>query len=376
MVSDPQTISPALGFVLDLLNTVDLRTYGDSRALLERDQLADGAGAGRWLAQQGITGASIGVADHSADLREIREQLRAALAGQGSLRLEGLIGLTIQGGASPRLVPRRHGDPVEAVAALIVSAATTPGWLRLRMCAAEDCRRAFYDHSRNGRSRWCSMRTCGNRMKTRSYRERARGSAASHVSLTPSPGARRARTHTFRREGDYWTIGSSGRRFRLKDSKGLRYLARLLAEPHREFHVMDLARGGAPAEGTPREAKASYPLLDSEARRSYEARLIALRAEIEEAESWGDDARASRAHDELQFVADELQRSTGVAGRDRSFATDSERARVSVTRVIKAALTRIADESPELKHHFASTVRTGTYCSYSPDPRLPAQWEL
>ncbi|MGH2778535.1 MAG: CGNR zinc finger domain-containing protein, partial [Actinomycetota bacterium] len=31
---------------------------------------------------------------------------------------------------------------------------------------------AFYDHSKNRSGKWCTMRVCGNRAKTRAYRER------------------------------------------------------------------------------------------------------------------------------------------------------------------------------------------------------------
>lgn len=362
--------------VLDFLNTVDLRTYGDSRALLDRDQLADPVRTVRWLREQRIPAPTGGVSNDARALQEIREQLRAALVGEGSLRLDGSVVVTIEPGAPATVEPGQQSALAEAIVALVIRAAVSPEWRRLRICDAQDCRRAFYDLSRNGRSRWCSMRTCGNRMKTRSYRQRSRDRAAPAASSVPrSPSTRRQRTNTFRREGEYWTISSAGRRFRLRDSKGLRYLARLLAEPHREFHVMDLV-GGRPAGGGAHKVRPPYALLDDHARRSYRARLATLRGEIEEAESWADAGRLSRARDEMQFISEELERSTGIAGRDRWFSTDSERARVSVTRVIKAALTRIAEESPELKHHFASTVRTGTYCSYKPDPRLPVRWEL
>lgn len=46
--------------------------------------------------------------------------------------------------------------------------------------------------------------------------------------------------NVFRREGDYWTVIFDGRTVRVRDLKGMRYLARLLAEPGREFHVLDL----------------------------------------------------------------------------------------------------------------------------------------
>jgi predicted RNA-binding Zn ribbon-like protein len=45
---------------------------------------------------------------------------------------------------------------------------------RLKMCASEECRRVFFDRSKPSTRRWCMSSLCGNRMKTRSYRERQR----------------------------------------------------------------------------------------------------------------------------------------------------------------------------------------------------------
>jgi hypothetical protein len=60
-----------------------------------------------------------------------------------------------------------------------------------------------------------------------------------------------ARGSAFRREGDYWTVVYEGSLVRLRDSKGLRYLSTLLANPGHEFHVIDLEaqeRGAIPAQ--------------------------------------------------------------------------------------------------------------------------------
>ena len=46
---------------------------------------------------------------------------------------------------------------------------------RLKMCAAEECRRVFYDRSKPATRRWCMSTLCGNRIKTRTYRARHRG---------------------------------------------------------------------------------------------------------------------------------------------------------------------------------------------------------
>lgn len=45
---------------------------------------------------------------------------------------------------------------------------------RLKMCAAEECRRVFFDRSKPATRRWCMSTLCGNRTKTRTYRERHR----------------------------------------------------------------------------------------------------------------------------------------------------------------------------------------------------------
>ncbi|NGN65778.1 CGNR zinc finger domain-containing protein [Streptomyces sp. A7024] len=45
---------------------------------------------------------------------------------------------------------------------------------RLRRCTAPDCGRAFVDLSRNRSRRYCSSRTCGNRLHVAAYRARQR----------------------------------------------------------------------------------------------------------------------------------------------------------------------------------------------------------
>jgi hypothetical protein len=66
-------------------------------------------------------------------------------------------------------------DPLDAVAAAAVSLAVEGRWDRLKLCSMSTCRWAFYDRSRNRSGRWCEMAVCGNRAKTRSFRERHRG---------------------------------------------------------------------------------------------------------------------------------------------------------------------------------------------------------
>ena len=71
----------------------------------------------------------------------------------------------------------------------------------------------------------------------------------------------------------------------------------------------------------------------------------------------------------------ELARAVGLGGRDRRAASHAERARLNVTRAIRAAMANLARVHPSLGRHLAATVRTGRYCAYTPDPRAPITWQ-
>jgi predicted RNA-binding Zn ribbon-like protein len=60
------------------------------------------------------------------------------------------------------------------LAAAIMDAVAAGTWPRLKVCQEGTCRWAFLDTSKNRSRSWCSMRTCGNRTKTRAYRARNR----------------------------------------------------------------------------------------------------------------------------------------------------------------------------------------------------------
>jgi AAA ATPase-like protein len=195
------------------------------------------------------------------------------------------------------------------------------------------------------------------------------------------PAPRAQGTGTFRREGDVWSIAFEGDAARMKHSKGLGYLAAMLRHPGRELHALDLATGrgdgaSADGDGLTLETNGSVgPALDRQAKAAYRERVDELRADIAEAEEWNDPERAARASVELEALTAELASATGLGGRDRPGSSNAERARISVTRAIKSALDRIEAEMPSLGRHLRTTVRTGTYCSYTPDPRAPMTWE-
>jgi hypothetical protein len=192
--------------------------------------------------------------------------------------------------------------------------------------------------------------------------------------------------NVFRREGDYWSVIFEGHTIRVRDLKGMRYLARLLADPGREYHVLDLVAAetgrvtqvdSSQAAGLPRSQLGDAgEILDARAKDAYRRRLSEIDDDIDQARAIGDTERAAQADAERDFLIRELSRAVGLGGRDRRAASTSERARVGVTRAVRQAIARIGEHHPPLGEHLSRTIRTGTYCAYLPDPRAPAGWEL
>jgi predicted RNA-binding Zn ribbon-like protein len=124
-----------------------------------------------------------------ADLRralEVREALRSlALANNGGDPDPQALAVLERAAARGRLVVRfgaagaelvpvsRDVDGALADLVGVVHTATADGtWSRLKACRRDVCHWVFYDRSRNRSAVWCRMAVCGNRIKTRAYRER------------------------------------------------------------------------------------------------------------------------------------------------------------------------------------------------------------
>jgi len=197
----------------------------------------------------------------------------------------------------------------------------------------------------------------------------------------------------FYRRGDVWTIGPAGNQIQLRDAKGLAHIARLLGAPGVEFHALDLVggassadRGGGPAavavavgagiEIRGRGDSDAGPVLDSQAKAAYRARVTELQEEIDEADAFNDPERAVRAREELAFLTRELAGAVGLHGRDRKPGSDAERARVNVTRAIRTALKRLSEHDPVLGRRLGAAIRTGTFCVYEPPPGEEPVWDL
>jgi predicted RNA-binding Zn ribbon-like protein len=138
-------------------------------------------GAGGQEASRGWGGT--GTAGELDRLRRARAALKAVVRGGAPSAVEDLASLVEGAVRAPRVTAegvewelRAAGDdrlPVEVVLAWSSVVARHPG--RLRACANDECDLYLVDHSRPGTAKWCSMATCGNRMKARAHADRARG---------------------------------------------------------------------------------------------------------------------------------------------------------------------------------------------------------
>ncbi len=183
----------------------------------------------------------------------------------------------------------------------------------------------------------------------------------------------------FHREGDYWTIGYAERTVQVRDGRGLQYLARLLHQPGQEMPATFLTAGDS---GTvchvahdgetvaARNLGDAGPVLDARAAAEYRRRAEELRAELAEAEACNDLGHAAGARREIDLLCGELT----ALHRDRRAASHAERARLTVTKGIKAALAKLAEVHPALADHLMATVKRGYLCVYRPDPRRPIHW--
>jgi predicted RNA-binding Zn ribbon-like protein len=187
------TPSATVALLRDFVNTLD-REEGS-------DQLADPDATGRWCTARGLLAPDdrLTAAEHRRVL-ELREGLRRALqlhagsgaaadvdvdAGDGEQAALDLALATVpirvrfDGAGRLRLAGNGGAAAVGALLDAVLRCQVDGDWERLKVCAEDSCRWAYFDASRNRSGRWCSMSECGNRVKmrrayaTRRRRERA-----------------------------------------------------------------------------------------------------------------------------------------------------------------------------------------------------------
>ncbi len=202
--------------------------------------------------------------------------------------------------------------------------------------------------------------------------------------------------NTFKKVGDYWEITYQGKRTLLRDITGARYIALLLEYPKRAFSVLELdatVRRGHIDETTKLGAAVMHDLIDEGAdlttagetsdkildrwaMQDYHARLRELAKTRASAEKDNDKVLLSEIDEETSQIQAVLHAAIGLGKSSRRFSSQTERARVNITRQIKSAIQRIAKDNPPLGSYLALNIKTGYNCQYSPMPGTPITWNL
>src|ERR1700688_3652033 len=160
-MSEPEPRSPAPGSLALIQRFINSTEMPDGV-----DELRTAPLAATWL--RDATGADLTVSDRDLErLIATREALRDLL--------EGHTGENVDPAVAVRLEKLLGHAPLRPI--LSIHGATLVGDCRW----IDSCRCAFYDHSKNGRSCWCSMRVCGSREKARTYRARQRAGATAQA---------------------------------------------------------------------------------------------------------------------------------------------------------------------------------------------------
>lgn len=176
-----------LELVRAFANTIDVEDVRDEWS--KDDDFSDPSLLRRWLVDRGLIAERDRVTVE--DLRNavaLRDAIRGlAYANHGEPvppetlrtldRVASRARLTarFRAGGPPALEPEAAGPDAALgrVVAIVFAAMQDGSWGRLKICRADTCAVAFYDHSKNQSRAWCSMKICGNRAKARNYRRRA-----------------------------------------------------------------------------------------------------------------------------------------------------------------------------------------------------------
>jgi predicted RNA-binding Zn ribbon-like protein len=191
-LSETFSVPGDIALLYDFVNSLDLRRYVEKgRSHLASDELTTPAQLDAWLRTRKLADgeAKTTAGDHQ-DALALRAALRSFLALTPSERATDAVApahlnaaaskfplfVTMDKGGNVALRPSRLSacNGLGAVLAELQRLAETDRLGRVKACASDECGWIFYDRSKPGNRRWCSSTLCGNRQKTRSYRDRHR----------------------------------------------------------------------------------------------------------------------------------------------------------------------------------------------------------
>jgi|SRR5579863_3140877 predicted RNA-binding Zn ribbon-like protein len=188
------SVPQELALLYEFLNSADQRTYVEQgERHVPSDELEIPAYLETWMRERGLLnkGEAIAPADHRRAI-ELRSALRSYLELAGDSRTASRkhaeflnrisqsfpLVVKINQLGMPRLEPGQGASGLGRILAELLSLAEKGRLDRLKMCSSDVCHWIFFDRSKPGNRRWCSSSICGNRQKTRDYRERQKADLA------------------------------------------------------------------------------------------------------------------------------------------------------------------------------------------------------
>ena len=189
--SEKYAVPTEVALLYDFVNTLDQRRYVESGAAhaggdeIETPRLLEA-----WMRERGLLHRRehVGADDYTAAL-ELRTSLRNFLLNPPEDRPQAKVAarqltaasrkfplmLSVSDEGAVELVPVPGTNALGRVLGQMIDLVSTGRLARLKTCASDECHWIFFDRSKPANRHWCSSSICGNRQKTRAYRERQRG---------------------------------------------------------------------------------------------------------------------------------------------------------------------------------------------------------
>jgi len=189
--------------------------------------------------------------------------------------------------------------------------------------------------------------------------------------------------NSFRYCDEAWQITYSGRTIRLKDQKGLWYIAELIRnrKPITAIRLvtMDISRQLPKTTSTEHLPECDSihsssfdgsEIADEQALGEYRQAYEDYLHQLDEAKRNNDPARIEQLQRDMAALAQQIEQSQGLGNRKRKSGSEIEKARLSTTNCIDRAVAAIKRKDPALGAHLEMAIQKGRELCYRPSPEI------
>ena len=201
---------------------------------------------------------------------------------------------------------------------------------------------------------------------------------AKRIELQEKDASTESFENIFHKKGDRWEIAFKGPHFYLEDSRGVQFIACLLAQPNKYISALEIASLGSQHEshnqGSAYTGSSSpHDIADWDAVKDYNTTLNEIKEDLSKAEANGDEGRIQQLEKRKEDMIAQLGSVLKRDGQLRRFDDASEKARKSVTTEISRALEKIKAYNKTLYRYLDNSIRRGKNCIYLPTDEIDCQ---